>query len=91
MERNRVYNEDCLSVLKHLPDESIDLIIADPPYYRMKGGFDFAFQTEQEYLDWCISWVRECHRVLKLSGAFYCWGSALMIDKLSVKVLDLFD
>ena len=91
MERNRVYNEDCLSILKHLPDESIDLIIADPPYYRMKGGFDFAFQTEQEYLDWCISWVRECHRVLKPTGAFYCWGSGLMIDKLSVKVLDLFD
>lgn len=90
-ENNCVYNEDCLEILKYLPEESIDLIIADPPYYRMKGSFDFTFQTEQEYLDWCTGWVRECHRVLKPTGAFYCWGSSLMIDKLSVKVLDLFD
>lgn len=90
IERNRVYETDCLEVLKSLPDASVDLIIADPPYFRMKGNFDFIFQSASEYLEWCLSWIAECYRVLKLTGAFYCWGSCQMIDKLSVHVLDKF-
>ena len=32
MEVNRIYNEDCLSGIQHIPDNSIDLILTDPPY-----------------------------------------------------------
>lgn len=35
---NVIFNEDCLSGMKKLPDNSIDLIIADPPYNLSKGG-----------------------------------------------------
>lgn len=35
---NKVYKEDCISGMKKLPDNSIDLIIADPPYNLSKGG-----------------------------------------------------
>ena len=48
IERNTVYSVDCMEVLKELPDESVDLILADPPYYRMKGDFDFVFQSVKE-------------------------------------------
>ena len=51
LERNCVYPADCLEVLRGLPDRSVDLVIADPPYYRMKGDFDFVFQTVSEYLE----------------------------------------
>ena len=88
MEKNRIYPMDCVEVLKELPSE---IVIADPPYYRMKGEFDFVFQSVPQYLAWCMEWVRECHRILKPTGAFYCWGSSQMIDKLSVEVLDKFD
>lgn len=88
---NLLYGTDCMDILPQLPCESVDLIIADPPYYRMKGSFDFVFHSEKEYLEWCSLWVAECCRVLKPTGAFYCWGSCLMIDKLSVLVLDRFD
>lgn len=88
---NHLYGMDCMDILPKLPGESIDLIIADPPYYRMKGSFDFVFRSEKEYLEWCSLWVAECCRVLKPTGAFYCWGSCLMIDKLSVLVLERFD
>lgn len=90
-EKNCIYRADCIEVLRGLPERSVDLIIADPPYYRMKGDFDFVFQTVSEYLAWCTEWVRECYRILKPTGAFYCWGSSQMIDKLSVEVLDKFD
>lgn len=39
LERNRIYHSDCLDVLRKLPEKSVDLVIADPPYYRMPGGF----------------------------------------------------
>ena len=32
MEVNKIYNADCLSVLKELPNNSIDLLVTDPPY-----------------------------------------------------------
>lgn len=89
--KNCIYHADCVEVLRELPRGSVDLIIADPPYYHMKGDFDFVFQSVPEYLAWCLEWVRECYRVLKPSGAFYCWGSSQMIDRLSVEVLDKFD
>ena len=87
---NHIYNMDCMDFLKLLPDKSVDLVIADPPYFRMRGDFDFVFSSESAYLDWTLEWVREIHRVLKETGAFYCWGSSLMIDKTSAHVLDKF-
>ena len=85
IEKNQIFAGDCVDILKCLPSESIDLVIADPPYYHMRGDFDFVFQSVPEYLDWCTVWVGECYRVLKPTGAFYCWGSSQMIDKLSVQ------
>ena len=32
MDINKIFHGDCLSVLKTLPDESVDLVFADPPY-----------------------------------------------------------
>lgn len=85
-----LYISDCISVLRSLPDGSVDLVIADPPYYHVRGEFDFVFRSEREYLEWCMEWVRECYRVLKPTGAFYCWGSSRMIDRVSVEVLNRF-
>ena len=86
-----IYNMDCLDCMKQMPDQSVDLVIADPPYFHVHGDFDFTFDSEADYLNWTAEWVRESHRVLKKTGAFYCWGICLMIDKISVKILDQFD
>ena len=37
MEKNKILNEDCISGMKELPENSVDLIIADPPYNLSKG------------------------------------------------------
>lgn len=88
---NKIYAGDCLELMKSLPSGSIDLIIADPPYYRTNGKFDYVFKSEHDYIEWMHRWVGEAYRVLKETGAFYCWGSDKMIDKVSVLVLDNFD
>ena len=32
IEVNKIYNDDCMNILKQLPDKSIDLVLTDPPY-----------------------------------------------------------
>lgn len=38
---NKIFNTDCLTLLKSLPDHSVDCILTDPPYFSVKGDFDF--------------------------------------------------
>ena len=46
-----IKNCDTLDYIKTLKDNSIDLIIADPPYFQIKGEFDFGvFKDKDEYL-----------------------------------------
>lgn len=66
--------DDCLTYLKSCSDNTFDLIIADPPYYHIYGEFDYAWENLDAYLNWCKSWITECHRVLKETGSFYLWG-----------------
>lgn len=34
-----LYNDDCLNILKKIPDKSIDLVVTDPPYeFESSGG-----------------------------------------------------
>lgn len=71
-----LHNLDCLELLKTLPDNSIDLINTDPPYFEiMKNDWDNQWEDEDAYLDWCREWTEECFRVLKPGGCFYVWGT----------------
>lgn len=75
VELNKVYNESCLDFMKNnLEDESVNLIVADPPYFQIYGEFDFVFNSKDEYIEWCKQWILECKRILKPSGTFYLWG-----------------
>ena len=47
LEINKIYNMDCIECMKLIPDKSVDLIIADPPYYKTYGEFDFIFKNEE--------------------------------------------
>ena len=74
-EINKIYNEDCIKYMKTLPNECVDLIIADPPYFKICGEFDFIWETVDEYIEWCKIWTIECNRILKDNGSFYIWGA----------------
>jgi DNA modification methylase len=69
-------NADCLEYLSKLEDESVDLVVVDPPYFEIvKNDWDNQWESEQDYLEWCYSWTAECFRVLKPGGCFYVWGT----------------
>jgi DNA modification methylase len=59
-----------------LPDKSANLIIADPPYYKVKGEFDFIWKTFDDYLADVEKWARECKRLLADNGTLFWYGSA---------------
>ncbi|MCS6773369.1 MAG: DNA methyltransferase [Thermoflexales bacterium] len=67
-----VIQGDAAHVLAKLPDESVDLVFADPPYNLDKAYATYDDELEQQaYLQWCESWLAEYVRVLKPSGSLF--------------------
>ena len=85
-EYNKVHNIDFLN--NNLPDKCAKLIIADPPYYKTKGDFDFIWKTFEDYLVDVEKWCLECKRILADNGTLLWYGnskkiaySQIIIDK----------
>lgn len=72
---NSILNVDCLDGFQSIEDESVDLVIADPPYFKVVGEkWDYAWRTQEEYIEWCVLWVKEVNRVLRKGGSAYIFG-----------------
>lgn len=70
----------CANFLNNdLPDGCADLIVADPPYFEVKGDFDFQWPTFDAYLSDVERWAAECARLLAPTGNLIWWGSAARI------------
>lgn len=72
-------NCDCMELLATLPDNSVNLIISDPPYFEVKGDFDFIWDSFDDYLSWVEKVVKECKRVLTYNGTVLWYGHAKKI------------
>lgn len=72
-EQHKIIHGDALESLKSLPDNSIDLIFADPPYNIGKNfnGHIEKWETDEAYLEWCYKWLDLCIQKLKSNGSFY--------------------
>lgn len=71
-----LYHGECLKFLSSLPDESIDLIFADPPFNLGKEyGKGISDRLEEDrYLDWSQQWLSESIRVLKYGGSLFVFN-----------------
>lgn len=90
MDKNVIICGDTIEELKKLPDESVDLIFADPPYWmrvegklqRVNGNdydgcddeWDNQFTTLEQYEEFTYNWLRECKRVLKRDASIWVIG-----------------
>lgn len=87
---NSILNINCLDGFKNVEDESVDLIIADPPYFKVIGEkWDYAWRTEDEYIDWCKTWFKEVNRCLRKGGSFYVFGYFRMLSYLLPTLEDM--
>lgn len=72
-----IYHGDCIEVLRCIPDNSVDLVFADPPYNIGKrfGEFKDSWPSDDAYADWCYQWLRLCIDKLKPTGSLYVMTS----------------
>lgn len=77
MQFNKVHHIDFLN--NKLPDKSVQLIIADPPYFETKGEFDFIWASFSDYLIDVEKWAIECKRILAENGTLFWFGSSKKI------------
>ena len=84
-----LYQGNCLEILKQIPENSIDMIFADPPYHLSNGGFtchagkavsvnkgkwDESKGIEEDF-NFHLNWIKACKRVLKPSGTLWISGT----------------
>lgn len=69
--RVELYNLDALEFLRSLPDKCAQMVLTDPPYNIGKASWDHI----DRYVDWCSTWTKEAHRILKDNGVFYWWNN----------------
>ena len=79
IELNNVYCEDCLITMSKIQDKSVNLIIADFPYFEVKGEFDFIWKDFNEFLEWVEICAKEFKRILADNGSLYVYGHAKKI------------
>ncbi|WP_390619126.1 DNA-methyltransferase [Maricurvus nonylphenolicus] len=83
----RLLHGDCLELLPTLPDNSIDLILTDPPYYRVKSNdWDNQWDSEVDFMQWCERVLIEFSRVLKPTGSLYWFAGPYMAAKLELLI-----
>jgi len=102
--KNKIINGDSLKELKKIPDESFDLIFADPPYNLQlrnklirpdKSKVDAVndkwdkFESFKSYDNFTAGWLKECKRLLKKNGTMWVIGSYHNIFRVGSKIQDL--
>tara|TARA_Y100000590_G_scaffold1353_1_gene1715 strand:- start:4717 stop:5790 length:1074 start_codon:yes stop_codon:yes gene_type:complete len=102
--KNKIINGNSLKELKKIPDESFDLIFADPPYNLQlrnqlvrpdRSKVDAVndkwdqFESFKIYDEFTINWLKECKRILKKDGTIWVIGSYHNIFRVGAKIQDL--
>jgi len=78
---------DCIEGMKYIPNETIDLVITDPPfaidfkakrsnYHRISSRVLEGYNEipKEEYYDFTVRWMKEVYRILKESGSMYVFS-----------------
>ncbi|MDD4923391.1 MAG: site-specific DNA-methyltransferase [Dehalococcoidales bacterium] len=69
---NKIIYGDCLNIFRDIPDNSVDITFADPPFNLNKKYHSTKDNLKLlEYLDWCEKWLNEMVRVTKPTGSIF--------------------
>lgn len=84
---NNIYNMDCIEGMRKIPDNSIDLVITDPPFaieFKAKRSNYNRSQTrvlegyqeipKEKYYEFTLQWMKEVYRLLKEPGSMYVFS-----------------
>lgn len=69
---DKIIQGDCLKILAKIPDNSVDMTFADPPFNLKKKYSVYKDKLEfNEYLEWCDKWISEMVRITKPTGSIF--------------------
>jgi DNA modification methylase len=104
MQTNTIYCGDCTQILASFPEDSVDLIYVDVPFFGEKryetiwgNGYELKAYEERwkgdinNFISWMKPKIRECHRVLKRTGSMYLhcdWHSGHYLKVMMDTVFD---
>ena len=72
-----LFKTDCLTLLGQLDDQSVDAIVTDPPYFKVKtDSWDHQWSNENTFFEWLDTVAQELARVLKPNGSIYLFCSS---------------
>src|SRR5579863_2342654 len=99
----RLYHGDCLELLEKIPDNSVDLIFADPPYFLSNGGitchagkmvsvnkgeWDKSKGPDANH-EFNRAWLAACQRILKENGSIWVSGTSHVIHSVGFAMQQL--
>ncbi len=86
-ELNKIYNMGCVEGMKFIPDNTIDLVITDPPfaiefkakrsnYNRTEANVLEGYREipKKQYYDFTVQWMKQVYRILNDSGSMYIFS-----------------
>ena len=84
-----LYHGDCLDVLRELPDDSVDAVVTDPPYFKVVNEpWDKQWDNPEGFTDWLRSVAEQWQRVLKPNGTLYVFASPQMAARVELHVVE---
>ena len=86
-----LYQSDLMKVLPKLPDQSVDLFFADPPFNLQKDygpGIGDSL-TDHDYLTWCKEWLEEATRLVKDGGSVWIYNLPKWNFRIATMLSDL--
>jgi DNA modification methylase len=104
LEVDRIIQGDCVEVLRRLPEKSVDVVFADPPYNLQLGDELYRpnmtkvdavtdawdkFDSFADYDAFTEAWLKECQRVLKDTGTLWVIGSYHNIYRVGAILMNL--
>jgi len=99
----RIYQGDCLDILSAIPENSVDLVFADPPYFLSNGGitchagkmvsvnkgaWDKSRGPDANH-EFNRAWLAACQRVLKPNGGIWVSGTSHVIHSVGFAMQQL--
>ena len=83
MSEVKLYHGDCLEIMKQIPDGSVDMVLADPPYFKViMQTWDYQWRTVDEYLAWSEKWIGQATYKMRYGATFCCFGYAETLARL---------
>ncbi len=87
----KLYLGDCLEVMRGMEADSVDSIVTDPPYFRVKDEpWDRQWDTATGFLDWLDTVLAEFYRLLRPNGSLYVFASPKMSARVEVLIAERF-